>query len=170
MFSEIYDRVSAAYFPGFTEVCEEVYNGSCSHAILPVYNSRDGQLISFRRLILKYDLKISLVADVETYDESSMRFALLQKSIDLSRISDCDFLDLSIVLDNKNYASFLSSCEVLGANLLMLNSLPLDHFDDRNELSIQLDVSHASLDAFLYYLEGSHVRYDIVGLYSMIHT
>ena len=98
-FSSVFNKVSAAYYPGFSEVCEEVYNGNCTHAILPVQNTRDGQLISFRKLILKYDLKISFVTDIETTDDSNMRFALLQKNIDRTMIDDHCYLDLFLVLD-----------------------------------------------------------------------
>lgn len=164
-FSEQFERMSAVYFPGFGEVCEEVYNGGCSYAILPIHNSRDGQLVSFRRLILRYDLKISLVTDIETNDDSSMRFALLKKGIDNDRRN---YLDLSLVLDNSDYAPFLSACEALGAAVIMLSSLPLEYSDDRYGLSLQLDVRNSSRDSLLCFLEGSRIRYDIVGFYDII--
>ena len=164
-FSEQFERMSAVYFPGFGEVCEEVYNGGCSYAILPIRNSRDGQLVSFRRLILRYDLKISLVTDIETNDDSSMRFALLKKGLD-----SCsgNYIDLSVVLDNADYAPFLSACEALGASVSMLSSLPLEYAYDRYGLSLQLDIRNSSRDALLCFLESSRIRYDIVGFYDII--
>jgi len=50
-FSRVFDKVSSVYFSGFREVCEEVYYGRASHAILPVFSTHDGPLISFRKLI-----------------------------------------------------------------------------------------------------------------------
>lgn len=167
-FSERFERVSAAYYPGFREVCEEVYNGICHYAMLPIYNSRDGQLISFRRLISKYDLKISLVTDVTATDDSIMRFALLQKGIDSRSFREYPCLDLSVVLDNSEYGMFLSSCESLGAIVMMMHSLPLDYSDDRYGLTLQLDIQYASRDALFFFLEGSHIRYDIVGVYDIL--
>ena len=167
-FSSRFERVSASYYPGFSEVCEEVYNGNCSHGILPIQNSRDGQLISFRRLILKYDLKISLVTDIETTDDSSMRFALLQKNIDSIMTAERCYLDLFLVLESTDYAPFLSACRELGASVVLLNSLPLEYSDDRYGLSLQLDVSNSHRNALLCFLEASHIRYEIVGMYDII--
>lgn len=167
-FSSRFEKVSAAYFPGFREVCEEVYNGNCSYAILPISNSNDGQLISFRKLISKYDLKIALAADVEMNDDSVMRFVLLQKGLDLRAVNEMRYLDLSIVLDSSEYGAFLSACDSLGAVVLMMNSLPLEYSDDRFGLSLQFDITGASLDALFFFLEGSHIRYDTVGIYDII--
>ena len=50
-FSPLFGHVTASYFPGFREVAEEVYAGRATHAILPVWNSSDGALLSFRRLL-----------------------------------------------------------------------------------------------------------------------
>ena len=167
-FSSRFERVSAVYYPGFSEICEEVYNGGCTYAMLPVYNSSNGQLVSFRRLILKYDLKISLVTDIETPDESSMRFALLQKGIDSTMMKNRSCLDLFMVLDSCDYAPFLSACHELGAEVLMMNSLPLEYSDDRQGLSLQLDIANSDRNALLCFLEASHIRYDIAGFYDVV--
>lgn len=168
LFSSRFGKASAVYFPGFREVCEEVYNGSCSYAILPLSNSNDGQLSSFRKLISKYDLKIALAADVEMNDDSVMRFALLQKGLDFRSVGKMRYLDLSIVLDSSEYGAFLSACDTLGAVVLMMNSLPLEYSDDRFGLSLQFDISAAMSDALFFFLEGSHIRYDTVGIYDII--
>lgn len=168
LFSSRFGKASAVYFPGFREVCEEVYNGGCSYAILPISNSNDGQLNSFRKLISKYDLKIVLAADVEMNDDSVMRFALLQKGLDLSTVSKMRYLELSVVLDNSEYGEFLSACDTLGALVLMMNSVPLEYSDDRFGLSLQFDITAAVSDALFFFLEGSHIRYDTVGIYDII--
>lgn len=173
-FSTRFEKVSASYFPGFREVCEEVYNGGCSYAILPISNSSDGFLPSFRRLISKYDLWIALAADIEMNDDSVMRFALLMKGLEgwfYSGITrDMNYLDLSIVLDSSEYGGFLSACDSLGAAVLMMNSLPLEYSDDRFVLTLQFDISDADTDALFFFLEGSHIRYDIVGIYDIINN
>lgn len=173
-FANSFTKVSAIYFPGFREVCEEVYNGSCSYAILPISNSSDGFLTSFRRLISKYDLWIALATDIEMNDDSLMRFALLMKSSEgwfCSTVTQkMNYLDLSIVLDSSEYGAFLSACDTLGATVLMMNSLPLEYSDDRFALTLQFDISKADTDAMFFFLEGSHIRYDIVGIYDIINN
>lgn len=167
-FSSRFERISASYYPGFREVCEEVYNGRCRFAMLPVFSSRDGQLVSFRKLISKYDLKITLVTDVVMNDDSIMRFALLQKGITDRAFRKHPFLDISVVLDSTEYGMFLSACETLGAVVLMLHSIPLEYADDRYGLTLQLDIRNTSRDALFFFLEGSHIRYDIVGVYDIV--
>lgn len=168
-FSSHFERVSAAYFPGFREVCEEVYNGGCSYAILPISNSNDGQLISFRRLISKYDLNIVSVADIQMNDDDVMRFALLKKGLDYHFAQAMRYLDLSVVLDNFEYGLFISACESLGAVALTMNSLPLEYSDDRFGLLLQFDIANANLDALFAFLEGSRIRYYTVGIYDIIN-
>lgn len=168
VFSTQFERISASYYPGFREVCEEVYNSRCRFAMLPVFSSRDGQLLSFRKLISKYDLKITLVTDILMNDDSIMRFALLQKGIDSRAFREYPFLDISVVLDNSEYGMFLSAFEALGAVVLMLHSLPLEYSDDRYSLTLQLDIRNSSRDALFFFLEGSHIRYDIVGVYDIL--
>ncbi len=172
VFASEFKRVGAQYFPGFREVCEEVYYGRCSHAILPIYSSNDGQLMSFRKLIAKYDLRISLVTDVEMNDDSVMRFALLQKVLDryhLTEMHDQLFLDISAVLPyGMKFGGFLSACEVFGADLVTANSHPLEYSDDVCGISLQFDVTNASLSALYIFLEGLHIRYDTLGLYGII--
>lgn len=164
-------RVSALYFPGFREVCEEVYYGRCTHAMLPIFSTSDGQLVSFRKLIAKYDLKIKYITDVEISEDSAMRFALLQKGLDdlTAREELPRYLDLAVVpTENWICGAFLSSCELLGAKVLMVNSHPLEYADDRFALDVQLDISEANTRALYLFLEGSHIRYDTVGIYDML--
>lgn len=173
-FSSQFSRVTAQYFPGFREVCEELYYGRSTHAILPIYSTNDGYLTSFRKLISKYDLKITTATDVEMNDDSLMRFALLKKGLDRHHIDERSaenhvFLDISVVLPyGMKHGSFLASCESLGADLITSNSHPLEYSDDICGISYQFDVTDADLGAMYLFFEGLQIRYDTLGLYNII--
>ncbi len=166
-FAPLFDRTSAVYFPGFREVCEEVYYGRCTHAMIPIYSSKDGQLLSFRKLISKYDLKITYEADVEMNDDSVMRFSLLQKSFYQKKPEK--YIDLSVVLtEHLTVGDFISACEILGASVIMTNSIPLEYSDDKYNLNFQLNIKKLNMHALYLFLEGAHIRYDVIGLYDVL--
>lgn len=166
-FSSGFKKASAIYFPGFREVCEEVYYGRSTHAIIPVYTSKDGQLLSFRKLIAKYELKIVCECSVEMNDESVMRFALLQKGLVIP--DGTAHLDLSVILpDHIRSGDFMASIELLGGRIIMINSNPLEYSDDKYNLSILIDVSTVDLNALYLFLEGAQISYEIMGLFDIL--
>ncbi len=160
-------QVTAAYFPGFREVCEEVYYGRCSHAMLPVSSSRDGILASFRKLISKYELKIVSETDVDIGDDAVMRFALLRRG--LNPPAGHRYADLTVVLTEEfSPGTFLYSCELLGAPAISVCSYPLEYADDRCGIQITLDISAADPEAMYLFLEGSHISYEVIGFYDLL--
>ena len=166
-FSKSFRFVTAVYFSGFEEPCEEVYYERCSHAMIPVYNSHDGILMSLYKLLLKYDLKIVSACNIGMGDESAMRYALTAKSLPAGM--DKRYVDLSVVLsDSKNIGALLHSLEILGAVTVLINSFPLDYTDERRGLIMQLDMKSASTDALRLFLEGSRVSHDIIGNYDIL--
>lgn len=179
IFSRIFERVTAAYHPGFREVCEEVYYGRSIYGILPVSSSNDGTLSSFQRLMAKYDLKIALEADVEMNDESVMRFALVKRGIGSLPASlpelggSFRYMDLSVTFNEGISAgTFISALEQLGALVITVTSTPHpshDFFADLPAVTVQLDISAADLDALWIFLEASHIRYDVSGLYDILN-
>ena len=178
IFERVFERVAANYFPGFREVCEEVYYGRCTYGILPVSSSADGPLLSFHKLQSKYDLKIALEADVEMNDDTVMRFALLKKGLGTLPGSIPDlcgawrYMDLSVIItENMKTGAFLSSCEVFGAEILNITSAPTapnDYYGEHPALTLQLDITGANLEALYIFLEASHIRYDVSGIYDIL--
>ncbi len=171
-FSEYFEQlnphtqVTAAYFPGFREVCEEVYYGRCSHAMLPVSSSRDGILASFRKLIGKYELKIVSETDVDMGDDSVMRFALLRRGLNIT--SPRNYCDLTVVLTSDfTPGAFLTACEIIGASAVSVNSYPLEYADDRCGIQITLDISRTDPETLYLFLEGSHISYEVIGMYDL---
>ena len=167
-FSALFPKVAAIYFPGFREVAEEVYSGRCTHAILPTASSADGQILSFRRLIGRYDLKIAAAADIPTDEDHAMRFALLRRRLP-SPPYRASFLDLSAVpTDDMTAGALLSSIERTGSSLVSANSHPSGPEEDRNVLDLTFDLTKADALALHLFLEGSHVRYETVGSYELL--
>ena len=169
-FSELFPKASAAYYPGFREVCEEVYYGRCSHAILPIYSTTEGHIATFRKLITKYDLKIICATDVLMSDESVMRYALLAKDLlYVNGLKNLDYLELSLVCDNTvKCGEFLSGTECLGALVASANSYPLEYSTDSNILWLEFNISKADPIALCLYFECYQVRYTIIGAYKLI--
>ncbi len=169
LFEKHFSRVSAQYFPDFRAVCEEVYDGFCSHAMLPVSSSRDGQLLSFRHLIEKYDLKITAAADVAMNDDTVMRFALLQKSLPAEPSTPPRFLDLAVIpAQPGEISALLSALECLGTVLLSCTAHPTESADGTRVFDFELDISHPNREALFLFLEGSRIRYSIFGLYDLL--
>lgn len=169
VFSRSFNFVTAVYFSGFSEPCEEVYYERASHAMLPIYNSRDGTLMSLYKLLLKYDLRIVSACNVTMNDETVMRYALASKN--LPPEMNGKFMDISVVLtDTKMCGTLLHSLELLGAEIIMMNSYPLDYTDDRYGLILQLDMSNSDINAMRLFLEGSRIRHDMIGSYNITNN
>lgn len=169
-FSETVSDMTAEYFTSYPAVCEEVYNARCRYCILPLYTSADGQLVSFRKLIGKYDLKICLETEVELADESVMRFALLRRRL-LTGSEDhmpaC--MELSAVLpENGSAGDLIAACEALGAAVTAVYTIPLAYGDRMQEFCLELDLTKADLAGLSVFLEASQLRYTVVGLYDIV--
>lgn len=63
----------------FVDACEEVHNGLCPYAILPLENTQSGKLTAFSSLIVRYNLTILAICDLENGAAPGQitRFALL---------------------------------------------------------------------------------------------
>ncbi|MBQ7921955.1 MAG: hypothetical protein IJ325_05175 [Clostridia bacterium] len=169
LFSEEIPGMTAEYYPGFAEACEEVYDNRCKYVILPLYTSSDGRLISFQKLIAKYDLKICMTAEINLSDENKMHFALLRKGIAVP--VDHEFMDITLVLsEDVPMGRFLSACEALGASTLTMNTIPLAYADETEEFCIHFHTAKADIAALILFFEASQIRYTLNGIYSHIRT
>ncbi|MBQ8640953.1 MAG: hypothetical protein IJ480_01945 [Clostridia bacterium] len=162
--------MTAEYFSSYPAVCEEVYNGRCPYCILPLYTSADGQLVSFRKLIGKYDLKICLETEVEMADESVMRFALLRRRLSPGNlISAPEFMDISFVLpENSSAGELIAACEALGADVTAVYTIPLEYADRTQEFCLELHLPQANLAGLSVFLEASQLRYTLIGMYPFV--
>lgn len=67
----------AIYSASINASCEAVAEGSCEFCILPIENSIEGKLFSFYSLLERYELKICAAVDIDTEEDSHIRFALV---------------------------------------------------------------------------------------------
>lgn len=168
IFSSKIRGLTAAYYQGYAAACEEVYYGRSANVILPMYNSTDGKLISFKRMLTKYDLKITAACRIDIDEDSSVLYVLAKKGV---TFDSPEFFDVAVVLpDGVSPATFLTACESFGMKTLLLNSVPLEYASDsygKHELSIQFFAKGANFAGFALFLEASHIRYNIEGLYKL---
>ncbi len=173
-FASIVPDMTAEYFTGYGAVCEEVYNGRCQFCILPVYTSTDGQLLSFRKLIGKYDLKICLETEVETAEDTFMRFALLCRKLAGWEEALPEYVDISAVLPEEGAAGgLIGACEMLGMVVTAVFTMPLEYGDRSEEFCLTLrirqrDDTAVTLAGLALFLASSGLRYTVVGMYRTV--
>lgn len=168
-FSGDIDRLSAQYLPSFSAACEEVYYDRCSYCILPLQSSEDGLLASFSRMIAKYDLKIARICDVVLQDgESTMRYALLKRGLELN-IPDDGFFQATFVLPkDASCGAFLAACEETGAAVDRITTTPLHYTNDISALTVCFRIGRESTAPLLLFLRSVLESYTPDGLFSLI--
>lgn len=76
-FSESLGELSASYGSNFSAICEEVYYERADACIMPLESTSDGLFMSFRNLLMKYELMIAAVCRIPTEDDGFLSTALL---------------------------------------------------------------------------------------------
>lgn len=93
-FSKLFSSCDEIRAENFNNVCENIISDK-TFGIVPIMNSNDGRLMSFYRLLDKYDLKISSTCDVENLNGDNITtFALVGKDFiktDLKNLSILNF-------------------------------------------------------------------------------
>ncbi len=173
VFSDILEAPSVAYAPDFNSVCEEVYYERADMCMLPLDSSRDAKLISFYRLIDKYELSPVLSCDVTTPDGSvTTRYALLSRSISLparENRSGC-FFEFSLVTDDgAALGEVLTAAVRCGLTLYKVDSIPLTYSQGKFSSEVILKASEPKgLDAFVLFLTLAIPEYEPLGIYPHI--
>ncbi len=108
--SGIYGSLRVFYAENSKGVCESVYYDETDSCILPFESGDEGLLLSFRRLMLKYELRVISVVKLQTGDDSYTGFALLTNA-------SCDPLGnyCELYLPSADGTDTLSVCSVLEA-------------------------------------------------------
>lgn len=153
----------------FTSACEAVYSGRCKYALIPLYNTKDGLIVSLYRLIQKYDLRIVSSVRVVMNDGITETEFFLLTAQDRQIFFGNNHLMLSI---NHEYDStlsdILSSMVNCGAVLKYINSLPVEYTDERSESVAVFDITDISLTALKCFLSPLISNYTVVGIYSQV--
>lgn len=162
---------NAKAHPGtsFQSACEEVYYGRCTACILPFFTSEDGTLISFLRMIAKYDLKIAMTCDVSVQNgDNILRFALLRHALSLPQ-SRVVHVQINTVLSGKlSIGTFLASCEHTGASVTDLVTLPLTYTNDFPSYTIRFRTDISNLPSLILFLHSVLDSYTLEGIFTMI--
>lgn len=168
---------TVTYSGDFTNVCEDVYYGRANLCILPIQNSTDGNLVSFRNLINKYELKTVMTCSVDTSYNNYTKFALLKKNIENIRIKSHNvkyqnFLEFNITLsDTSKLASLLKAAESYNLHLNKIDSVPVTYSESEYSYDIVITINDSEFDlmCFLCYLYLEMPQFTPAGLYKHIY-
>ncbi len=169
LFSRSTPRLSAYHHPSFTAACEEVYYDRSQYCILPLYNSEDGALTSFIRLMTKYELKIHRVCDISSPDnDTTVRFALLRRGI-VPKIPTDGFLEIRLVLpEGMRIGTFFAACEATGTQIARIRTVPTSYNNDVTSLFVTFRISPANGAPLLLFLRSVLYSYSVEGIYSAV--
>jgi prephenate dehydratase len=177
-----YSRVSTVlreptvtYCDDFSAVCEDVYYGRAGLCILPIENSSEGRLATFRNLINKYELKIVMTCLVVTSENGvETRFALLKKNIEriplLGQPKKTELFEFSVIITNIEPASadlldILTAAKYFGLTLYKVDSAPVSYSDTEYTQNLVFSTDGAELDNFICYLSIEAPQFIAVGIY-----
>ena len=173
-FSEELESPQVMYNDDFVGVCEDVYDNRAKFCILPLENTFDGVLNSFRTIISKYELKTVMTCDVSTPDgEGLTKFALLKKNVEILPIGSgalyASFLlevsDFDSELHEISIADILTAAECFGLKLTKLGS-HVDSYDAGSVCEAVFMVGNGDLAGFLCFLQMEAPLFTVSGIYS----
>ncbi len=178
IFSDAFEEPSVAYMSDFTAVCEEVYYGRADLCMLPLDSSRDAKLISFYRLIDKYELSPVLSCDVTSPDGSvTTRYALLKRSIGLPSDdkldkTGCCCFEFTLVPDkDASLCDVLAAARDCGLTLYKVDSIPLTYSDSEFSCDVILKIgSKEGFAAFALFMSLAMPQYEPLGVYMHIKS
>ena len=175
------DKPRAAATASFVDACEEVRGGLCEYCILPLENTHSGKLTAFTRLILRYNLQVIAVCDLENgiTEGQITRFALLKNASERDFPSPLItptegeplYLEFIHLGESSSLTDLLSAAEFCGVTVCRLDTLP--RFDDPDTDSDEpapigcvFDVTGSDLAVFRRFLTLEASDDILIGLYS----
>ncbi|MBQ4111616.1 MAG: hypothetical protein IJD38_02350 [Clostridia bacterium] len=172
----------AAATASFVDACEEVRGGLCEYCILPLESTHSGKLAAFTRLILRYNLRVVAVCDLENgaADGQITRFALLRAAdgafpTPLTTPAEGESLYLEFIHRDgaSSLTELLTAAEFCGVTVCRLDTLPLyDELDmeaaESASVGLVCDVAGSDLAVFRRYLTLEASDNILIGLYSSI--
>ena len=162
-FCNIFSNCNEIQLESFSSVCENILDDE-TFGIIPVINSNDGRLMSFYKLLDKYDLKVSVTHDVETPNgDGFTKFALVGRKLVGIKPKEYKNIELSV---SDDISSLLYILELVGGNVKEITSVPSPHNKLKPINYITLCVKSDkvySLGLFLYIFGGD---FDFIGISS----
>lgn len=168
-FSAYIPQMTANRHPSFSAVCEEVYYDRSQYCILPLSSSEDGTLLSFSRMMLKYELKIHSVCDIISPDNDTIvRFALLRRGI-VPRIPDSGFAEIRFLLpEDIKPGAFFAACEKTGAEIERIRTVPTSYTNDISSFCVTFRISKKCGAPLLLFLRSVLYSYSVEGIFSAV--
>ncbi|MCL2518481.1 MAG: hypothetical protein FWF15_07970 [Oscillospiraceae bacterium] len=166
IFSREIEDATVTYCADFNAVCEDVYYSRSGMCILPTENSTDGNLMRFRNLIKKYDLKIVMTCAVEAAQESVTKFALLKKNVEYIKMKKKHPLYFEISAVTENLRRLLSAAENYGFKLYKIDSVPISYSESEYSYDIIFSSDNGELFPFICYLFLELPQFNPMGIYT----
>ena len=164
------------------DACEEVRSGLCEYCILPLENTHSGRLTVFTRLILRYDLQVVAVCDLENgaAEGQITRFALLRAAregefpapLRLPPAEEPLYLELIHYGDPAGLTALLAAAEFCGVRLCRVDTLPrFEEFDGEEgeaTFACVFDVAGGNFPVLRRYLTLEASEDTLIGVYGSI--
>lgn len=164
-FSEAFERLQIYYADDFEAALEDVYYSRADYTILPISSSRNGMMLHFLELILRYEMKIILSCNVHSIaDDSENRFLLLSRN-NTELAGDGSKISLEFILRNarEQIPYVMNAAASYGAALEFVQSLP-----DGETALMRYDVSAGGANALILYLFLETSGYIPMGIYKTL--
>lgn len=171
-FAKHVEGLHAQYASSFSRACEDVYNGLCEYCILPVFNTSEGPLGSFYRLIDRYDLKIVATCTARAAEGSpETTFALLRRELlpnePLLAKHERRYLAFTLTEGSDPVAArLLAAAELCGLSPEAVDTTLPSEAGESISLRYTLSVANGDLRSFLLYLAMDAPHYRPLGLYA----
>ena len=167
-FSKESGSLTQRYDTDFQSACESVYYGKAKYSILPIESSSDGFLISFRKMMDKYDLSIMSACNVLTVDDKIFTLALVGNE---TEASGGNLWEISVFFESEpELSDFLRSAELFGSYIRRINCIPSSHSQGSYVYHICLDISNSYINALEYFIRARFPQYSSYGRYSLINA
>ncbi len=165
IFSNNLGSLSAVYGPDFKSICEDVYYERTDACILPLESSSDGLLMSFRQLLLKYELNIFAVCDVIQNDDSTLTLALLTAHPS-NHGELCEVYFPSVPTGAlEDICAIIST---LGGKIQRVSSICSEYAFEADH-HICIDMQNTCLDALKFCFDALYPSHMILGNYSNLN-
>ena len=174
------DHPRSVSVPSFVDACEEVRSGLCEFCILPLESSHGGKMTAFTRLLLRYNLQITAICDLENgaAEGQITRFALLSADHEghfpypqhPPKNGEPLYLELIHTGESPSLTDLLIAAEICGMKLCRVDTLPrFEELDsDFPLLSCVLDVADGDLPTFRRFLSLEASEDTVIGLYGAV--
>lgn len=162
-FSSKFNGLGAHYGTDFKSICEDVYYDKYDACILPLESSSDGLLMSFRHLLVKYELYIVDTFTAKQNDGTVLTLALIAGSKHQGHGGTYELYFPGV--DRSDIINITEIITSAGGSILRINSIRAEHGDDCDH-HVCADIPADNANALLYCFGALYPSYIILGNYN----